>query len=275
MEWLVEPFSLGFMQRALLAGLLAAFTTSLVGTWVVLRGLSFLGDALAHGVLPGIALGILLGFDQLLGAVVSAIVMVIGINLVHRHSRLGEDTGIGLLFVGMLAVGVIIISRTASYAGSLTGILFGDTLGATTSDLVVLTCGATVALALSVAFYRPFLALSFNEQKAEVLGLRPRLAHVAMLMLVTMAVVISFRTVGTLLVFGLLVAPPATAALLARRVPAMVAVAIAIGSLAVIGGLLVSYHANTAASATMAGLSVAAFFVVMAARATLNGAGGK
>lgn len=267
MEWLSEPFELAFMQRALLASLLAVVTTSLVGTWVVLRGLSFIGDALAHGVLPGIAAGVLLGLNLELAAVASALLMVGGIELVHRYSRLGEDTGIGLLFVGMLAVGVVIISRAPSYAGSLTGILFGDPLGVTPSDLILLALAATAAILVSALFYRSFLALSFNPQKAEVLGLHPRIAHLAMLTLVTMAVVASFRTVGTLLVFGLLVAPPATAALLARRVPVMMGLAVVVGAVTTVAGLLVSYHAGTATSATIAGLAVAGFFLVMAGRA--------
>ena len=266
MDWLSEPFGYAFMHRAVAAGVLAAVATALVGTWVVLRGLSFIGDALAHGVLPGIALGVVLGFDPTLGAAASALVMVAGINVVHRYSRLHEDAGIGLLFVGMLALGVVIISRSASYAGSLTEILFGNILGTTTSDIRVLALTAAVVLALSIAFYRAFLVLSFNDQKAEMLGLRPHLAHAAMLVLVTMAVVASFQTVGTLLVFGLLVAPPATAALIARRVPVMMAVAALLGIVAVVIGLLVSWHANTAAGATIATVAVATFFVVLAIR---------
>jgi ABC-type Mn2+/Zn2+ transport system permease subunit len=265
--WLVEPFQLAFMQRALLAGILAASIAALVGTWVVLRGLSFMGDALAHGVLPGIAAGVLLGFDQTVGAIASALVMVVGINLIHRYSRLGEDTGIGLLFVGMLALGVTIISRSDSYTGSLTAILFGDALGATTTDIFVLAGATAVALVATVVGYRSFLALSFNQQKAEVLGLHPRMAHTAMLALVTMAVVASFRTVGTLLVFGLLIAPPATAALVARRVPAMMATAAGIGVASVILGLLASYTFDTAAAATIAVIAVGAFFVVLAGQA--------
>lgn len=267
MDWLLEPFQLAFMQRALLAGVLAAAIAALVGTWVVLRGLSFMGDALAHGVLPGIALGVLLGFDQTIGAITSAIVMVIGINMVHRYSRLGEDTGIGLLFVGMLAVGVAIISRSSSYTGSLTAILFGDALGATTGDIVVLAIATGLALLSTVVGYRAFLALSFNQQKAEVLGLHPRIAHTAMLALVTMAVVASFRTVGTLLVFGLLIAPPATAALVARRVPAMMGTAAVIGIGSVVSGLVVSYSFDTAASATIAAIAVGVFFVVLLGQA--------
>lgn len=266
MEWLTEPFLPEFMQRAALAGVLAAVSTAVVGTWVVLRGLTFMGDALAHGVIPGIALAVLWGLDLSLGAAVSALVMVAGINVVHRYSRLQEDVGIGLLFVGMLAVGVVIISRTAGYSASLTEILFGDALATTTGDLALLGATLMVVAVTTVVLYRSFLVLSFNEEKAEMLGLQPRVAHVVMLTLVTLAVVASFQTVGTLLVFGLLVAPPATASLLVRRVPAMMTVAGLLGIGAVLLGLLVSWHADTAASATIAAVAVAAFFVVLAVR---------
>ncbi|HEY5578894.1 MAG TPA: metal ABC transporter permease, partial [Acidimicrobiia bacterium] len=221
MEFLTDPFQLSFMQRALAAAVLTVIGTSLVGTWVVLRGMSFMGDALVHGVIPGIALGVLLGFNLLLGASIAAVVMVVGINLVHRQTAFPEDTGIGLLFVGMLALGVIIVSRVPSFTGSLTEILFGDALGVEGADVVVLAVMASVATIASLVLYRPFLVLSFNESKAQLLGLHPTGAHFAMLALITLTIVGSFRTVGTLLVFGLLIGPPATAALLVRRVPSM------------------------------------------------------
>lgn len=261
-----EPFAFGFMQRALLAGMMAVITTSVVGSWVVMRGLSFMGDALAHGVVPGIALAVLVGFDPGLGAVLAALVMVAGIDFVHRRTPAREDTGIGLLFVGMLALGVVILSRSESYATSLTAILFGDALGVGGSDLWLSAATLGVALVASLVLYRPFLVLSFNEGKAELLGLRPGLAHFAMLALVTLALVGSFRTVGTLLAVGLLIAPPATASLLARRVPTMMATAVAVGIGAVVSGLLISFHADTAAGATMAGMAVALFFVVLVGR---------
>lgn len=266
MDWLIEPFRPEFMLRALLAAELAVITSALVGTWVVLRGLSFMGDALAHGVLPGIALAFALGFDLALGAVVAAAVMVLGINLVHRKAGLSEDTGIALLFVGMLALGVIIMSKTPSYTGRLTGFLFGDPLGITRSDLVLQGVVMVATVAAVLVFYRPFLVLAFNEEKAEVLGLRPGLANIVMLALLTGAIVASYKSVGNLLVFGLLVAPPAAASLLVRRVPTMIVTAIGLGSLAVVTGLLLSWHAATAAGPTMAGLSVALFFVVLGAR---------
>ena len=266
MDWLTEPFRLGLQQKALYGGLLAAVSSALVGTWVVIRGMTFLGDALVHGVIPGIALAMLLGFDPTIGAIAAALVMIAGINLVHRQTTFSEDTGIGLLFVGMLGVGVILISRTPSYGGNLTEILFGDALGVTDGDLVLLIATFVVVLATSVAFYRPFLVLSFNEAKARLFGLRPGAAHFLLLALITLVIVASFKTVGTLLVFGLLVGPPATAALLVRRVPAMMLVAAMIGALSVVAGLIVSYHLDTAASATIAVIPVALFFLVLTGR---------
>jgi ABC-type Mn2+/Zn2+ transport system permease subunit len=265
-DWLTDAFSLGFQQRALVAGALAAVCCAVVGTWVVIRGMTFLGDALVHGVVPGIALALLVGVDPLIGAVVAAAVMIGGIGLVHRQTTFPEDTGIGLLFVGMLGLGVIFISRTPSFTGDLTGILFGDVLGVTTGDVAAIAVVAGVVTIGSIAAYRPFLVLAFNEQKAELLGLRPGLAHVALLVLLTLAIVGSFRTVGTLLVFGLLVGPPATAALLVRRVPAMMATAAAIGVGGVVIGLVVSYHAGTSGSATMAVVPIVVFFIVLATR---------
>ncbi len=266
MGWITDPFSNEFMVQALLAGILAVATTSLVGTWVVLRGLSFMGDAMAHGVLPGIALAFILNFNLTIGAVLSALVMIAGIDYVHRRARLSEDTAIGLLFVGMLALGVIIMSRAPSFAGSLTGFLFGNILAVGRSELVIQAVAAgTTALAV-LFFYRPFLVLSFNEDKAEVLGMRPRVAHSVMLALLTLAIVTSFRVVGNLLVFGLLVAPAATASLLVRRVPTMMVTAVVIGVASVTGGLLLTWYADTAAGASIAGASVALFFVVLIVR---------
>ncbi|MBT8203461.1 MAG: metal ABC transporter permease [Acidimicrobiia bacterium] len=263
MEWLIEPFELAFQQRALVGGSLAAVTLALVGTWVVIRGMTFLGDALVHGVIPGIALAVLLDFNLLLGAALAALVMLLGINLVHRQTTFSEDTGIGLLFVGMLGLGVIIISRTDSYSGSLTGILFGDALGVTSSDIAVLAVVAATTLVVSGLLFRSFLVLSFNEQKAELLGLRPRLAHGALLALITLTIIGSFQTVGTLLVFGLLVGPPATAALLVQRVPAIMGLAALIGVFSVAAGLIISFHADTSGSATMAVVPIVLFFLVL------------
>jgi len=273
-DWLIDPFDLAFQQRALLGGSLAAVTLSLVGTWVVIRGMTFLGDALVHGVIPGIALALLLGFNPMLGAAAAAVVMIGGIHLIHRQTTFSEDTGIGLLFVGMLGLGVILISRTPSYAGSLTAILFGDVLAVSTGDIWLLAGVAGLILVVSLLLFRPFLVLSFNEQKARLLGLRPRLAHFAMLAVITVSIAGSFQTVGALLVFGMLVGPPATAALVVRRVPAIMATGAVIGVLSVATGLVISYHADTSGSATMAVVPIVLFFLVLAVRSLVPPLGG-
>jgi len=264
-NFFADAFASDITRRALIGGLIAATTTSLIGTWVVVRGLAFFGDAMAHGVLPGIALAVIWGFDLTLGAMASAVVMVFGINLVHRTTRLGDDTGIGLLFVGMLALGVVIISRADTFAGDLTSFLFGDVLGVRDAELRLGLAALGVTIIGLVLGHRAFLALSVNRDKAATLGLRPGLAHAVMLALLSLAVVASFRVVGTLLVFGLMVAPSATAVLLVRRIPVAMVVAVGFGWLSVVLGLAVSYHADTAASATMAGVAVAQFFVVLTA----------
>lgn len=275
MRWFLDPFDPEFMQRALLAGMLAVVASSVVGTWVVFRGLSFLGDALAHGVIPGMALAVLWGFNLTVGALITAALMVGGISLVNRRARLGEDTGVGLLFVGMLALGVIIISKSRSFATDVQSLLFGDVLGVTWADLRVQAVAAALVLVVSVLGYRPFLALSFNEAKAGSLGLRPGLTHLALLGLIAVAIVSSFQAVGTLLVFGLLVGPPATAALLVRRVWLCMVVAVVLGWCSVALGLVLSYQHGTAAGATMAGVSIALFFLVLAIQEVTAAARGR
>ncbi len=263
-EWFIEPFSLGFQQRALLGGILAGLMCAVVGTWLVLRGMSFFGDAFVHGVVPGIAAAVVLHVSPALGAAVAAAVMVAGIEVVSRQTKLSEDTAIGLLFVGMLGLGVVIISSVDSYTGSLTTILFGDALGVTSSDLVQQAILGGIVIIVSVVMYRPFLALSFNKQKAELLGMRPGRAHAVLLVLIAAAVIGSFQSIGTLLVFGLLVGPPATAALVVRTVPRMMAVAAGLSVVSVWLGLLLSYHLGTAGSATMALVPIVAFFLTLA-----------
>jgi ABC-type Mn2+/Zn2+ transport system permease subunit len=265
-EWFSDAFEPEFMQRALLAGLLASAATAVVGTWVVLRGLTFLGDALAHGVIPGLALAVLWGFSPVVGAFVAALVMSGAVTLVSRRARVREDTGIGLLFVGMLALGVVIVSRSDNFTSDVTGLLFGDVLGVTTGDLRGQAGGAAAVVVVSAVLYRPFLALAFNAEKAATLGLRPTLTHAALMVLLATAIVASFEAIGTLLVFGLLIGPPATASLLVRRVPLIMLTAVALGAFAVIVGLAVSFHHDTAGGATIAGIAVAEFFVVLAAQ---------
>jgi manganese/iron transport system permease protein len=263
MEWLIEPFSHGFQQRALIGGSLAALMSAVVGTWIVLRGMSFFGDAFVHGIVPGVALAVAFDLNPFLGAALAAAAMVVLIEVVHRQTSLGEDTAIGLLFVGMLALGVVILSRLESYAGSLTAILFGDVLGVTSTDLVWEGALAVIVIGVATLLYRPLLALSFNPEKAELWGLRPRRTHAALLVLIAAAVIGSYQSVGTLLVFGLLVGPPASASLLARTVPRMMTIAAVIALASVVIGLTASYWLGTAGSATMALVPIVLFFIIL------------
>ncbi|ADB33123.1 ABC-3 protein [Kribbella flavida DSM 17836] len=270
MDWLAAPFEVTFVQRALWGGILVSLICALAGTWVVLRGMAFLGDAMAHGMLPGVAVASLLGGNLLVGAAVSAAAMALGVAAVARAARLSQDTGIGLLFVGMLSLGVIIVSRSQSFAVDLTGFLFGDVLAVRPADLTHLAIALVLALAVSVVGYRPFFALAFDERKAHTLGLRPRLAHIALLSLLTLAIVASFQVVGTLLVFGLLIAPPAAALPWARRIPLIMAGAACFGVSATFLGLLLSWHAGTAAGATIAGVAVLQFLLSTTAAGLRN-----
>jgi ABC-type Mn2+/Zn2+ transport system permease subunit len=234
MEWLIQPFiSNDFMLQALLAGVLVSIACSVAGTFVILRGLSFIGDALSHGVLPGIAVAFLVGVPGILGAAVGAGFMIGGISLITNRSRLSSDTAIGLLFVGMLSLGVIIISRSSSFSGDLTRILFGEILGISTQSLILQLAATLIIIVITIVCARPFLLL-----------------------------IVSFQTVGTLLVFGLLIAPAAAGALLARRIQIMMTWAVIFGVLSMYVGLLLSYYFNLAAGASIIMVTVLIFFIV-------------
>jgi ABC-type Mn2+/Zn2+ transport system permease subunit len=260
---LVDPFlDNEFMLRALLAGVLVSISCAVVGTFVVLRGLAFIGDALAHGVLPGIAGALLIGVPGIVGATVGALAMIGGVALITHRSRLSSDTAIGLLFVGMLALGVVMVSRSSSFAGDLVAILFGQILG-TGWESIGLQALATLAVAAVAAVCaRPFLLLAFDSEQADVAGFPSRRYHAIMLVLIALTVVVSFQVVGTLLVFGMLLAPAAAAALLAHRISMMMAIGAVIGAISSYAGLLISYWFDLAAGASMVLVAVAIFFVV-------------
>ncbi|TDC04288.1 metal ABC transporter permease [Nonomuraea longispora] len=261
MEWLFDPFQVSFVRQALWAGILVSLICAVAGTWVVLRGMAFLGDAMSHGMLLGVALASLAGVNVLVGALLSAAGMALGVSVLGRSPRLSQDTAIGLLFAGMLALGVIVVSHSRSFAVDLTAFLFGDVLAVGGDDLAGL--GAALALTVAVAAlgHRAFVALAFDPRKAHTLGLRPRAAQVLLTGLVTVAIVASFHIVGTLLVFGLLIAPAAAAALWARSIVTIMLGAALLGIVSTVTGLVVSWHAATAAGATIAAAAVGLFFV--------------
>ena len=257
MTFLLDPFSTAFMLRALVGGVLVAVLCGVVGTWVVIRGMAFLGEALAHGMLPGVALATVLGLPVLAGGALSAVAMSLGIAALQRRGRLSYDTSIGLLFVSMLALGVIVISHSGSFATDATAILFGDILAIAPVDLVLLAAAAALGLLVAVLAHRPLVALALDPRIAAVLGLGPRVAQAALVGLVTLAVVASYQAVGSLLVVGLLLAPAVAAGHWTTRIPTRMLLAAAVGVAAVLLGLLVSWHAATAAGASVAASAIA------------------
>lgn len=260
---LFDPFlNNTFMFQALIAGILVSGACAVAGTFVILRGLAFIGDALAHGVLPGIALAVLLGFPGILGATVGAVFMIGGITAITTRSRLSSDTAIGLLFVGMLSLGVVMVSRSSSFSGDLTRILFGEILGIQWSSIILQLIATIVIVVLTVICMRPFKLLSFDPEQAQVAGFSVRLFHNIMLFMIAATVIVSFQTVGTLLVFGLLIAPAGAGALIARQIKTMMWSAVIFGALSMYCGLLISYYFNLAAGASIILVAVVIFFIV-------------
>ncbi|OZV83821.1 ABC transporter permease [Micromonospora echinospora] len=266
MPSLVEPFTVSFVVRALVGGVLLAAVCALVGVWVIARGMTFLGEAMSHGMLPGVAIASILGGNLVVGAAASAFAMAVGVNALRHSREFGRDTSIGLLFVGMLSVGVIVVSHSRSFATDLTAFLFGDVLAIRWPDLLMLGAAVAVVAAVSAACHRPFLALTFDARKARTLGLRPGLANAVMLALLTITMAVAFSVVGTLLAFGMLIAPSAAAMLVARRLPALMLTSFVIGSAATVIGLWISWYAATAAGATIAAVAVLIFFVILGVR---------
>jgi ABC-type Mn2+/Zn2+ transport system permease subunit len=263
MDLFIAPFSTnGFMVQALIAGVLVSIACAIAGTFIILRGLAFMGDALAHGILPGIALSILIGFPGIVGAAIGAVFMIGGITLITTRSRLSSDTAIGLLFIGMLSLGVIIVSRSNSFSGDLTRILFGEILGISLQSIIIQLIATLIIIVTAFICARPFMLLSFDPEQAQVAGFSARLYHSVMLFMIAVTVIVSFQTVGTLLVFGLLIAPAGAGALLARRIEGMMAWAALFGALSMYSGLLISYYFNLAAGASIILVAVFIFFVV-------------
>jgi zinc/manganese transport system permease protein len=267
---LTEPLAADFVQRALLGGVLVAVICGVVGTWVVIRGMAFLGEAIGHGMLPGVALATVLGAPVLLGGAVSAAVMSAAIGGLQRRGRVSYDTAIGLLFVGMLSLGVIIVSHSRSFATDATALLFGDVLALESADIVVLAGALLVTVTVAVVLHRSFVAAAFDTRIAHTLGLRPAVAHVALVTLVAVAVVASYQAVGTLLVVGLLLGPVVAANRWTRRIPTTMALASVLGSLSVLAGLLLSWHAATAAGASIACTAVLLALVSTVARGAVD-----
>lgn len=261
LDWLINPLTYEFMQRALAAGILVGVLCSVIGCYVVLRSMAFLGDALAHAILPGIAIAYLLGGNLMLGALIAAVVVALGIGQISKRGAIREDSAIGILFTAALALGVALISSIRTYAVDLSHILFGNILGISASDLL-LTAGTALAVLAAVAvLYKPFLVISFDPVLAATLRWPGELIRNVLLLLLALTVVVSMQTVGVGLVAAMLVTPPATAYLLTKRLPAMMGLSALFGALSAILGLYISYYANIVSGPAIV-LTATGFFLM-------------
>ena len=257
-----EPLSYPFMVRALLAAIMVGVLCPVVGSYMVLKGLSFFGDALAHAILPGVVITFLVGWPLAVGALISALVAALLIGVISQRSTLQEDTAIGIVFAGAFALGVALLSTVNSFAVDLTHILFGDVLGVSASDLWVILALGSVVLGVVALFYKEFLVLTFDPVLALVLRLPATALRYLLLGMIALTVVTSLQTVGISLVLAMLVTPAATARIVTRRLPAMMATAAALGVVANVVGLYVSYYLNIASGPTMVLVSTLLFGVV-------------
>ena len=261
-EWLTAPLAYEFMQRGLMASTMVGILCAVVGCYVVLRSMAFLGDAMAHAILPGVAIAYLLQGNLMLGALVAALVVALGIGFFTRQGTIKEDTAIGILFTAALSFGVALISTIKTYAVDLTHILFGNVLGVSETD-VWLTAGLGLAvLATIVLLFKEFLVISFDPVLAATIRLPAnRLRHL-MLILIAVTIVVSMQTVGVGLVAAMLVTPGATAYLLTRRLPTMMVIAAMIGAFSSIAGLYSSFYINVASGAAVVLIATMIFLLV-------------
>ncbi len=261
-DGLLTPLSYAFIQRGLLAALMVGVLCSVIGCYVVLRSMAFLGDAMAHAVLPGVAVAYLLGGNLTLGALGAALVVALGVGLFSRRGMIKEDTAIGVLFAAALSLGVVMISSIRTYAVDLSHILFGNVLGVSSLDLWLTAIIGGVILVSILVFYRQFLVISFDPVLAATLRIRVGLFNNLLLVLLALTIVISMQTVGVGLVAAMLVTPAATAYLLVRRLPKMMVLSGLIGGFSSLVGLFASYHLNVASGAAIVLTSTIIFLVV-------------
>lgn len=269
LEMLLEPLGFTFMVRGMFAALMVGVVCSVVGTFVVLRGMAFFGDALAHAILPGVAVGYLVGggsnaersnlFWWALGA---AILSAFGIGAITRGGRVRSDSAIGIVFVGMFALGIALISSMRSFAVDLAHFLFGNVLGVSNDDLWRIAIFGALVLLLVLLFYKELVTIAFDETHAATLRLPVLPLNYLLLVLVAVVVVVSLQTVGVALVLAMLITPPSTALLLTHRLPLVIALAALLGALAGVAGLYLSFYASVASGAAIVLVSVAIFLLV-------------
>jgi ABC-type Mn2+/Zn2+ transport system permease subunit len=269
MHWLIEPLQYGFMRQALVAGLLVGTTCSLLGVYVVLRRLAFLGDAVAHTTLPGLVIAYLNRWNLLLGALVAALVTALGIGCLSRRERLREDTAIGVLFSGMFALGIVLISGTKSYR-DFSHILFGNILGVTNGDLVGILLVGLVVVATLLAFHKELVLTSVDPLHAQVIGLSADKVRYLLLISLAMSVVTAIQAVGVVLTTALLVTPAATASLLTKRLQRMFGLATLFSAIGTVSGLYASFYLGVSSGGAIVLACTLLFGVVFIVRSLVH-----
>jgi manganese/iron transport system permease protein len=262
LQWLTEPLGYEFMVRALLAAVFVGVVSAVLGTYIVLRGMAFFGDAVAHTILPGVVLAFIGGWPLAVGALITGILTAVGIGALTSKGKLKEDTAIGVVFAGFFALGVAMLSATGNYTVDLAHFLFGNLLSVSKADLLLIGILGGIVLLTIFLFYKEFLVMTFDPVLAVTLRLPTTFLRYLLLVLIAVTIVISLQVVGIALMMAMLVTPAATASLLTRRLPTMMAVAAAIGAGSGVVGLYASYHLNIASGPTVV-LVASLFFVVV------------
>jgi manganese/iron transport system permease protein len=259
---LLEPLQYAFVQRALLAAVLVAVVCASVGVFVVLRGLAFLGDAIAHAAFPGVVIAFLLKLNIVIGGSIAAVASALAIGAVARRSGLKEDTAIGVVFSGMFAVGIVLFSSIRTYTGDLLGILFGDVLGVSADQLALAAITAAVVLVTLWVIWRQLVFVSFDPVGAAAAGLNTLRYDTLLLGLIGLAIAVSVQIVGVVLVVAMLVTPAATARLLAQDLRALVVGALLVAVLSSVAGIWLSYYVNAASGGTIVLVATTLFGLV-------------
>lgn len=246
MEFITDPLQFSFFQRALLAAILVGILCPMLGTFVVLRGMAFLGDALAHIILPGVVVAFLLGIPIIFGALVMGIITAIGIGVISERAALREDSTIGVIFAGSFALGIVLLSATDGYAVDLTHFLFGNLLGVSWFDLGVMGVISLIVITIIVVFFKELRAISFDPTLARTLKLPVRLFDYGLLVLIALTIVVALEVVGVSLMLAMLVTPSATATFFTNRLQTMMLVSAGIGVFSGIFGLYASFYFDVA-----------------------------
>jgi ABC-type Mn2+/Zn2+ transport system permease subunit len=260
-EFLAEPWTFEFMQRAFVAAVIVSVVSSVVGCFVILKGMAFIGDALPHASFGGVAVAFVLGVNLQLGGAIAVFVSALAIAFISRREVVRYDTAIGIVFIAGFALGILIVSRETGYVVDLFGFVFGNVLGVTWADVWITGVAGFVIMAMLVLFYKEFLFISYDPMMAAAAGVRVNLFQLALLAIIGVTVVIALQVIGIVLVLAMLVAPAATAQLLTRRLPAMMALAGLLGGSSSIVGLYVAWYADVAASAAIVLVATAGFFL--------------